>query len=135
MKFSEKFEYKPKRTAIQIDSMDDPLRNAIWNLLGTTFPVLMYGTTWHQLAVIWYQYVIDGAIDSVPDYSDKNLKIHMKGLFLPSKFYEVYDYVGFIIANYDALFKEYFRRSDEALPPLDDIISDLNLILETNLSG
>lgn len=33
MKFSERYGYKPIREIIQIDSMDEPLRNALWSIL------------------------------------------------------------------------------------------------------
>ena len=33
MKFSERYGYKPIREVIQIESMDEPLRNGLWSLL------------------------------------------------------------------------------------------------------
>jgi hypothetical protein len=33
MRFSERYGYKKVREIVQIDSMDEPLRNALWSLL------------------------------------------------------------------------------------------------------
>ena len=33
MRFSERMGFKPVRTVIQVDSMDDALRNGLWNAL------------------------------------------------------------------------------------------------------
>ena len=37
MKFSERYAHVPVRSVLQIDSVDNGLRNRLWNLIGTTF--------------------------------------------------------------------------------------------------
>ena len=37
MKFSERYGHKPVRDAIQLDSIDEALKNGIWSLLGVFY--------------------------------------------------------------------------------------------------
>lgn len=117
--FSERKGLKPKRVKIQIDSMDDELRNGLWNALTVS-----YWNRYHQmgfltstepddqaladlLRIIWHRY-FKLPIDTIPWSWDDALKT-IRSYYYSAKWNEVYDFVEFVANNdpFDADTKEH----------------------------
>jgi hypothetical protein len=55
MNFSQRYGYTPVRDAIQVESMDDPLRNTLWSLLQ----LLIWGRV--RYSDVTYGYYLNGS--------------------------------------------------------------------------
>ena len=105
--FSQREGVKSIRTTLQIDSMDADLRNSLWNVLYDYYFILiknrkyriMDNDTKQLLEKLWRNHFkrhIDDLRDSLYyPYSD------IKRYFLNCEWYEVYDFIEFVINNYD----------------------------------
>ncbi|MEH2336513.1 AbiJ-NTD4 domain-containing protein [Nostoc sp.] len=142
--FSQRHGFKPKRDIMQIESMNDDLRNSLWNVL-----VLLF---WSQLERYYQGYHIDYREKESSTYKYverddiKSLVINLwfshfkqqfdnlswywrqdytfiKQSFFEYKWYEIYDFLEFIARNY---------RNDSTL---EQFIGLCNDVLERELSG
>lgn len=131
MKFSERMGITPVRTALQIDTMDQPLRNGLWNALDVFI--------WRQSAqdlfgdlIIARQFTIifellwashfGRTLDTLPYRWHEAIK-KIKEYFFSASWHEVYDLIEFMARVPD--------------PPFDTtgFINFCNTILETEKSG
>jgi AbiJ N-terminal domain 4 len=133
MKFSERYGHVPVRSALQVDGIDDGLRNRLWNLICARFfhpwppfrgatndwlplqqdPFALFKNLWHN----YFKRPTDSIGNSYTD-ALSNLKEYVLGC----KWYELYD-----------LF-EFFADST---PPYSrqDFIDSVNAILKEEISG
>ena len=126
-KFSERKGLKPVSEIIQVDSMTAELRNSLWNVLEVAlwsrrdFVRTHYGTPPIYLLgrSLWSSY-FKKPIDSCPYEGDEVLKI-IRDYFFSCKWYEVYDFLEFIVSAHEA------SRLGLAEP--------FNVVLERELSG
>jgi len=92
--FSQRKGLKPVRSAIQIDSMNEDLRNSLWNAL-----MLFYfedvNIKKDLLALLWVFY-FKKPIDSSEVYKETKTREY----FFSCEWYEVYDLIEFIANNY-----------------------------------
>lgn len=114
MRFSERYKYKPVREVIQIESMDEPLRNGIWSLLK-----LFYWDEVHHSSDLYGGYYLSSIgnerikalceliwfdLFKIPlDQIDDNWKVVLKQLrdyFFGCAWFEVYDFIEFIAKHY-----------------------------------
>ncbi|MNK40622.1 hypothetical protein D3C87_592720 [compost metagenome] len=112
MRFSQRIGKRPVKTVLQVDSMDDDLRNRLWNVtLESFFDTLSisdgYGSTDNAKVrvckYLWkefYRYIID----DIPQYSnglvyEDGVITFIKKWFLRVEWYEVYDFIEFISVN------------------------------------
>ena len=70
MKFSQRYGYTPVREIIQFESIDDPLRNKLWNLLdfyvwSDTSPYKEYTTRSSKFMQISYVCYFNKPIDEI----------------------------------------------------------------------
>lgn len=114
MSFSERYGYKPVREIIQIESMDEPLRNGIWSLLKVfcwdhaSYSSGMYGGYYisessnkalYQLcSKLWFNY-FKHPLDDLDHNWTKVLK-QLREYFFSCEWYEVYDFLEFVANNY-----------------------------------
>lgn len=136
MRFSERYGHKPVREAIQIESMDEPLRNGLWNRLTlhcwNRIKVNPYTDTYylsdrsnHNVKLlcdrIWLLH-FKLPIDELSD-NWKTVRGQLKDHFFQCDWSEVYDFIEFV-AQHDerAQFKESF-------------MSACNLLLEKEMSA
>ena len=125
--FSERKGLKPISEVIQIDSMNEALRNSLWNALDVAlwstrdFIYTDYGKSHIQQlsSSLWFHY-FQQPIDAWPDRPHKILS-QIRKYFFACPWNEVYDLLEFIASHYDHL-----------MPDLPDL---LNIILERELSG
>jgi hypothetical protein len=124
MSFSKRYGYKPAREIIQIESMDEPLRNGLWSLLKTfcwdkaLYSAGMYGgyyisnnsnrALYDLCTRLWY---FRHPLDSLDRDWQKVLK-QLREYFFNCEWYEAYDFVEFVANNYSRyLFKESFIQA------------------------
>ncbi len=115
MKFSERNGYKPIKETFQIDSIDEPLRNSIWNALQiyywdsfkitqdlyTHYYLSGYGNEKLRMLIqkIWIHY-FKKPIDELGDDWQAIYKKN-RNYYFESIWFEIYDFIEFIVQNYD----------------------------------
>ena len=127
MRFSERYGYKPIKEIIQIESMDEPLRNGLWSLLklhcwdhvrhtssgiGGGYYLDGYDNQKiHSLCkCLWFNY-FKKPLDQLSNKWSKVLA-ELREYFFDCKWNEVYDFIEFVANNYERhQFKEEFMRS------------------------
>lgn len=127
MKFSQRKGYTPVSEAIQVDGMSDELRNSLWNSLDQflwstkDFLHTEYGSAkmYSFSHALWFHFFKLPA-DQRPDFSVKILQ-EIRRFFFECRWYEVYDFLEWIIAYLDRSGKEYEKL--------------FNVILERELAG
>lgn len=137
MKFSERYGYKPIREIIQIDSIDEPLRNGLWSLLKihcwdhVQRSSGIYGGYYlddfgnEEIRVLcerlWFNY-FKKPLDQLSDDWRKVLS-QLREYYYSCEWYAVYDFIEFVANNYERChFKDQFMHS-------------CNHILEKEMSG
>jgi len=104
--FSQRKGIKPVKNIMQVDSMDDDLRNGLWNALTMFYwnqvKVVIYGYDYGKvdilLQMLWHSY-FKKPIDTLSDHWPDNHK-KIRAYFFNCEWYEVYDFIEFIANNY-----------------------------------
>ncbi|MDD3883595.1 MAG: hypothetical protein PHW66_01550 [Gallionella sp.] len=126
MRFSERYGYKKVREIVQIDSIDEPLRNALWSLLKIFVWDHMRPSTGgyggHYLSSgsnkeisslckrLWFGY-FKKPLDQLDDDWDK-VYGQIRKYFFGCEWYAVYDFLEFVVNNYERYqFKDNFIAS------------------------
>jgi hypothetical protein len=131
MRFSQRYGYKPVRKIIQKDSIDEDLRNRLWNALTIYYwnemRRLFYESKQGRAFIknflfkIWHDH-FKKPIDNIKTHWRENLE-YLKYHYFNCQWYEVYDFIEFIVNEY----------------PNDNIkynfIKFSNSVLEKELSG
>ncbi len=131
-RFSERIGVTPIKTEIQIRSMDEALRNTLWNLLtlhcwdklkdhapGYSVPATRAGVFFQRTWVGFLKW----RLDEKPHNNVQALKV-LREQFFTWTWDEVYDFIEFTAQHYP------FRDVER-----DDFLGGLNLVLERELSG
>lgn len=123
MRFSQRKGITPVKCDIQIDSMDQELRNAIWNVVLRTFDEYRtsYSSLYKQMQLL-YQRLWVSFFKEPLDYMDNEWE-RIRILVMEGQWYEVYDIIEFIAQNYDVVFLR------------DRFTESCNDVLESELSG
>jgi len=132
--FSQRNGLKSVKNVIQVNSMDQDLRNGLWNLLEIRYLDLLrdpnpiwdfiyekYEKVLTLLNEIWFSFFKE-PLDTMPNDSLKIYNIIRK-YFFDAEWYEVYDFIEFVANNYP----------DDNLNK--DFMEDCNLVLKRELSG
>lgn len=125
--FSERKGLRPASQTIQTESMNDALRNSVWNALDVSiwstenYIYKQHGDPFIQpfSKALWFHY-FKKPIDSRPDRASKILG-EIRDYFFSCDWNEVYDFLEFVVG--------YYERSKPRLPEL------LNGIFERELSA
>ena len=125
MKFSERVGISKIDTALQVQGMNDDLRNSLWNVLdlliwqSKDFITKQYGIVRIQdfSSRLWFNF-FKLPIDSRPKYGDEILEI-IREHFFNGEWYDVYAILEYVLA----------AQKDQSL------IKAINKILERELSG
>lgn len=127
--FSERKGFKKARTEIQVNHIDDALRNRLWNMLTVFYWDKMKPWEWitrnKDIEVlfkrIWHKY-FKKPLDTMPEYW-KNLYKKIRIYFFECRWNEVYDFLEFVVKNFpDESVNEKFKEA-------------CNSVLEEELSG
>ena len=123
MRFSERYRFKQVREFVQIDSVDEPLRNGLWNVLqvfvwdNTKGPGGFYAgyhlsdpgnQELRQLChALWLSYFRE-PLDQLDNNWTKTLR-EIRGYYFECAWYEVYDFIEFVANHFAGVrFKESF---------------------------
>lgn len=127
-KFSDRVGITQPATELQVNSMNDGLRNSLWNLLVNevaNWSTFLYNLSYHYLK--W-------PTDRLPTYSPYETKQSrerrelLRDKFFQDEWYDVYNLLQHVIEYYDN-----YKASMEFDYP--DFCKELNQILERELSG
>lgn len=134
MRFSERFGYRKVRDLVQIESMDEELRNGLWNVLSNQIwqqprrpsgvgEIYLEQYPWLRdlCSRLWIHH-FKRRIDERPSTWSRCLT-QLREHFFGCDWFEVYDFLEFIAANYPFDFER------------DDFIQFCNLILEREVSA
>jgi hypothetical protein len=134
MKFSERIEVTPVKVEIQIESMDDDLRNSLWNAfqmhcLDVIKPRTNNSIYYSSISLsffksLWVDY-LKLPLDSLDDSYSYTCKVLQEQFLLKWEWYKVYDFIEFvsyIMVPYGDNFK-------------NDFILYCNSVLERELSA
>jgi hypothetical protein len=124
-KFSERMGLKEDLPTIQTDGMNDALRNSLWNFLHTLYESKY--DYWISVAKWSARFFFKVPLDELPFGSYDNRK-WLKTHFYNLKWYEVYDFIEFIVNGHDKI----IRYHNQNRPKL---IKSINIIFEQELSG
>lgn len=135
MTFSERYGHKPVKVDIQIESIDEPLRNGLWSLLklhiwdsaeSSTYRYgrFLSGNKLHKTLFerLWLHYFKE-PLDYLSDDIDKKVLPYLREYFFSCSWHEVYDFIEFVANNFN---KYGFR---------DNFVSDCNFVLEREISA
>src|SRR6266851_5065135 len=126
MKFSEKYGFTPVRSVLQTGSMDDGLRNRLWNLICVTYFATIpkywtylsnYQDAEATFRAIWHSH-FKKTTDSISQSYEDALQ-ELRELYFKLKWFEVYDFIQFLV-DFD---------------PQTNFIENANGILKEELSG
>jgi len=126
MSFSERYGYKPVKETIQIETMDEPLRNGLWSLLKLhCWDHVHYSTGLHSgrylsdsgneiirilCNLLWFDFFKE-PLDQLSNDWDHVLG-QLRTWFFRFQWNEVYDFIEFIGNNYKGYhFKDNFMQS------------------------
>ena len=105
MLFSQRKGFKPVKSVIQTDSMDDDLRNSLWNALTLNYwdnikrnSITYYPLMKHFIKKLWVNH-FKQPLDTLSDYWSDIYK-EIRNRFYSYRWYEVYDFIEFTVDNY-----------------------------------
>ena len=128
MRFSERIGKREIKVDIQIDYMDDDLKNSLWNIIHSIIIEPMRGYQWVEstnyhnlLKDIWFSHFKE-PIDEIPISVERFSKT-FRDRFFSWNYLEIYDFIDFL--------------PNLNIPSVDNnkLIESFNNVLKTELSG
>ena len=106
-RFSERKGFRPVSEVIQTDFMNDALRNSLWNVLNVTLwstkdfvhAEYVVPQIYEFSLNLWFHY-FKRPVDSRPDQAHRILA-EIRVYFFSCSWYEVYDFLEFVVSNYE----------------------------------
>ncbi len=128
MRFSERIGKKQKKVEIQLDSIDQELKNSIWNIICMFINEPMEKYQWLStsnyksfIESLWFSFFKE-PIDRIP-YSTDRVVQELRNRYFTWDYLEIYDFIDFIASIDDPPFNS------------DDFINACNFVLKRELSG
>jgi len=122
--FSERIGINVKPRLIQVEQMDDELKNSIWNFLHNLFSE---DELWHSYAVRVAQDFRKSRLDEVPTYNVRCME-WMKNYFFALPLNHIYELLEYTVANVESFFPNGVIQKATV-----EIYA--NVVLKTELSG
>jgi len=129
MRFSEKHGYRTARASVQIEDMDEALRNSLWNSIQSVIwdsheayrdqSYTSASNLYELIRSCWREF-FKIPVDQVPIYTHEAIKA-IRGFFFKAEWFEVYDFVEFLCGK--------LGRSGPAF------IASCNEVLEREMAG
>lgn len=122
MRFSERIGKRPVKTVLQVDSIDEDLKNGLWNVIFEYFNILDIIPKLKLVKSIWKDFY-KKPIDEMPkipfssNVSSAETIKYIKSWYVQAEWDQVYDFVEFLFSKDDRL------------------IALFNKVLETEVSG
>lgn len=133
MKFSERLGFKEMKTSIQLKSMDDDLRNGLWNIFKIYFIdkiesdfsdlKIFFDVLWHDFYKL--------PIDETPRQTNYKFKF-IRDKYFEFQWFEVYDFIEFA-ANIGIKPEDPYHFYAQI--KYDEFIQGCNNIMEKEISG
>lgn len=136
MRFSQRIGKRPVKTALQVESMDEDLKNGLWNVVLEEFFEKLDDDNKYETGetekeevckIIWKQFYKE-PIDKIPTYNSVR-KIdffsfleYTRNRFYESQWYDVYDFIEFI------------SELEQFIPEIS-LIKECNRVLKQEVSG
>lgn len=106
MLFSQKYGYKPVKRVMQVDTMDEDLRNGLWNALHMYYLKDIHKRVYfsddiserYLCYILWRDY-FKRPLDTIPAVQDDAYN-EIRNYYFACEWFEVYDLVGFIANTY-----------------------------------
>lgn len=128
MRFSERIGKKETKVEIQIDSIDQELKNGIWNILSRFINEPIKEVQWMHhsnykdlIDEIWFSFFKE-PIDQIPFSTDRVVQ-EIRKRFFTWNYLEIYDFIDFIASLNDSPFSS------------EEYINACNFVLKRDLSG
>lgn len=131
MSFSERYGYKPIREIIQVESIDEPLRNGLWSLLKVNCwddirsSNGLYGGYYlsspgnHEIKdlceKLWFNYFKKPLDQLDDDWSE--VLTQLRKYFFNCEWYEAYDFLEFVGNNYHR-----YKFHDQFMPACNNLL-------------
>ncbi len=129
MRFSQRRGKVPATKKIQLESMDDELRNSLWNVITTSYLDKIISNDLHKC--LWRDFYKE-PIDQVPPTQEKTIHC-IREAYFGSAWYEIYDFIEFMLnINFD---KERVEVSAWCEFSMDNFANELNKVLERESSA
>ncbi len=123
MSFAERYGYRSPKEVIQIESIDEPLRNGLWSLVKLQCwdymrdDFLGYSSN-REINVLcqrlWFSH-FKLPLDELPNYWPQTVKF-LRQQFFGCQWYDVYEFVEFVAQNYErGGFKDRFTKACNSL--------------------
>jgi AbiJ-like protein len=113
-----------KPQALQVDDMNDALRNSLWNFILSCMP--SESSTWRRVVHIITTGFLKERVDKIP-YSYGHARAWLRDFFDDMSWFEVYNLIEFVVERLPKI--SGFSRSQERM------IMMLNLILQEEMSA
>jgi hypothetical protein len=123
--FSERLGLVEATPTLQMEGMNDALRNSIWNFLHSLFE--SSHENWIPLAKWVAQFFSKTPVDELP-YRDYDCRKWVKTYFYSLSWHGIYDFVEAVVDNYETILQRPISRRDK-------IEKIFNIIFEREMSG
>ena len=113
MLFSQRYGYEKIKDIVQKESIDDDLRNKLWNLWFETFGDYMRGSGYYRDEIIgsykaYWQYYFNNRIDELP-YKPERTREYIKEYFFECEWNRIYDFIEFSLSVIKAYSSSFYR--------------------------
>jgi hypothetical protein len=108
MAFSQRMGFKPLKSILQKDSIDNDLRNSLWNVLIVNYwnpsddmcggYIIGHPYVQEFIRNIWGSY-FKITIDKIPSRWDQTIAI-IRDYYFKAPWYEIYDFIEFVVHSY-----------------------------------
>ena len=135
-KFSERIGAVEPRTSLQIESIDDNLRNSLWNVLHSLYDH-NNRDYWRMVAKHVAKFFRKTPVDELP-IRNYECQRWLKSYFYELKWYEIYDFIEFVANAHEFMTREPLRYGYDYIyhnVKKSELLDHLNYILERELSG
>lgn len=131
-RFSERVRVSPMPRTIQLESMDDALRNSLWNEILARFGG--DSSHWGALAQSLGKEFFKVPVDNVPSY-DKDGHAWVRARYFDAGWDGVYDLVEYMVHNVDRICNPPSYRTTYYTNQRSEFLRAVNVILQNELSG
>lgn len=129
MKFSERHGFAEIKQTFQIESMNEDLRNSLWNNYYVNIFLRLEGDTfgrnpYYDLEEIIWMHFLKLRIDELPNVVNRtDVFLTLKNIFLHDKWFKIFDFIEFVL------------KIGMINHLIGDFVDDCNKILKRELSG
>lgn len=127
MRFSERQGFKNYNDFIQTESMNESLRNSIWNTIVTTYYDIRENYIYNCVRSIAFHFR-KTPLDELP-YDSYDKREWLKKYFFSLEWYEVYDLIEFLVSNHSQIVESRYTDDNQEQREI------WNYILERENSG